>query len=76
MSDKPAFARPSSGPDERNIAQEGATLHDLFAAAALTGLLANPYYRNYGDLAMDGYVCSAALSIADKMIELRDEKRV
>lgn len=48
----PAFARPFSKNSEysdsqQNRSQEGMSLSDYFAAKALQGMSANPYYDDY-----------------------------
>ena len=48
----PAFARPFSkngeySDSQQNRSQEGMSLRDYFAAKALQGMSANPYYDDY-----------------------------
>ena len=65
MNNQPAFPRlERAGAD----AHDGMTLRDYFAAAALTGLLANENFRNDRVNANDAY------NAADAMLEKRDKK--
>ena len=63
----PAFARPCSPPASVK-SQDGMSLRDLFAAAALQGMLAA---REGYDVVDDKYLAFDAYAFADAMLEAR-----
>lgn len=70
MDNEPAFPRPAFARDceecPRNDAQPGMSLRDYFAAAALTGFIANPLDYATDDVAKRAYI------FADAMLKQRE----